>query len=530
MNILHISDFHISPAKSNSLLRLDGLKTYVNYLVDAIGVSIDYIIITGDFIDVSNKRLDYSLAYEVVDYVSKKLNVQKNGVFLCPGNHDFRWTERRKLINQPSRREYEIFHKKITGDDPNDGIIMGHKTISDGNIMFVMLNSIYAANDHRGVANYTSTQKTKFIDEFSELLVQAEVSNIAILSHYPSYKPTKSNTAAYNSSEINKSFEIIKPAIERAISEAPDVTKNIMIFSGDFHHSFTHQAKYSKRAYVTISGAGNFDWSKNDLNPSVHVLEVGDALKIHPYKWQLEHAKDDLARNKWVQLPTVNYPLPLSRKIESVIYPKKIDSDLYDFLTREINEYKSYSIGRFKIQDTNLTALLWLQIDDLLGGGKSVNEIFVTRVASLVKKLNAQSKSLMIGAGVYGSLLGGMLSPVVNLPLVLFDSSKGKFESTLMKDFTKQYLDTGGEYDHIVIIVDVIRTGQVLQRLIKGLNAWNVEYNEISVIALVSSPFIEKFPGHEKITIYSCVNDFKFIIVEDEVLPDKDVWPLTRQI
>jgi predicted MPP superfamily phosphohydrolase len=85
MNILHITDFHY--ANENSL-QTRIVKSIINSLTEQ-KLNIDLIFFTGDLVQNGNKIENFNAASKALfEVLSEKLNVQKENIIFCSGNHD----------------------------------------------------------------------------------------------------------------------------------------------------------------------------------------------------------------------------------------------------------------------------------------------------------------------------------------------------------------------------------------------------------------------------------------------------------
>jgi predicted MPP superfamily phosphohydrolase/predicted site-specific integrase-resolvase len=85
MNILHITDFHYS---NESSLQNKVVQAIVNAIKKE-NVRIDFVFFTGDLVQNGSNSGDFARAQTVLfDELINKLNVQKDNIIFCAGNHD----------------------------------------------------------------------------------------------------------------------------------------------------------------------------------------------------------------------------------------------------------------------------------------------------------------------------------------------------------------------------------------------------------------------------------------------------------
>ncbi len=109
--ILHLTDWHLNdPNSENENLRSLHYRDYVNGLYNELKKNdqeaIDLLICSGDFID-KGKVENFSLAKEIIDFLSKKISISPNSIITTIGNHDVVVTDYKKA----NQNEYLNFSK-----------------------------------------------------------------------------------------------------------------------------------------------------------------------------------------------------------------------------------------------------------------------------------------------------------------------------------------------------------------------------------------------------------------------------------
>ncbi|WP_339112855.1 metallophosphoesterase [Thioclava sp. GXIMD2076] len=128
-SFLHFSDVHWSEAKRNdiSIVR-DALLNDLGSLMDDKGVSIDFVVCTGDLVQAGEKSEDFDLAHaEFVESIIKFTNLDKERYFICAGNHDISRSSVRKnkilenglKVTLNSTEEVNRFIDDARNEEPN---------------------------------------------------------------------------------------------------------------------------------------------------------------------------------------------------------------------------------------------------------------------------------------------------------------------------------------------------------------------------------------------------------------------------
>lgn len=107
MKILHITDFHYS---KESQLQIKVVKSIVNTLKEQ-ELNIDFVFFTGDLVLNGSKVESFENAsIALFEEISTKLNITKENIIFCPGNHDID----RTVIHSAAKAYFEA---NITSDE-----------------------------------------------------------------------------------------------------------------------------------------------------------------------------------------------------------------------------------------------------------------------------------------------------------------------------------------------------------------------------------------------------------------------------
>lgn len=125
MNILHITDFHYS---ADNALQIKVVNSIIRTLIEE-KTKIDFIFFTGDLVQTGKKIETFNAANNALfTKLSENLNVQKENIIFCPGNHDIN----REAIHSAMKSFFEMelqtddnlnnFYKKKTDSAYIDSI------------------------------------------------------------------------------------------------------------------------------------------------------------------------------------------------------------------------------------------------------------------------------------------------------------------------------------------------------------------------------------------------------------------------
>lgn len=95
--ILDLSDLHytvdINEENEAYLLTTDIKKVYFDNPEDTLSLNdIDFLVISGDFVEFGNSEDSFKKAFHFIDLLSKQLNLPYEKIVIVPGNHDLSWT------------------------------------------------------------------------------------------------------------------------------------------------------------------------------------------------------------------------------------------------------------------------------------------------------------------------------------------------------------------------------------------------------------------------------------------------------
>lgn len=178
LNILHISDLHFVTKADKDKSRYS--NSFVeNFIGEFTDLKIDYLIVSGDIADKS-KELEYKTASEFLNKVVLDLQIHKENVLICMGNHDISWRELEDIADKNGTKDLHLRKEKYNNFEKfyNDFYKDGDKQIQqfktdsifveipDDNqkILFLGVNTCYQEsnqeNDHHGFVDKGNFEKS----------------------------------------------------------------------------------------------------------------------------------------------------------------------------------------------------------------------------------------------------------------------------------------------------------------------------------------------------------------------------------
>jgi 3',5'-cyclic AMP phosphodiesterase CpdA len=159
-----------------------------------------YVVISGDIVYTASQA-EYQIAQDFSRTLSEHLNVPRERMIFCPGNHDINWQDAK---SDRSRRfdNYLSFLVEFYGDDlfrslyplvnwdfkvnsprPDPTDLVSVKTFDAHSLLFASLNScVYETEQHH--YGYVSGKQLKKLEELLDMHGQSAAVRIAVLHHH----------------------------------------------------------------------------------------------------------------------------------------------------------------------------------------------------------------------------------------------------------------------------------------------------------------------------------------------------------
>ena len=110
INILHVSDLHFVTEADKDKTRYS--DSFVEDFLDEFrDVKINYLIVTGDIADKS-KEIEYKSASAFLNRVVSDLQIPKQNVLICMGNHDIFWRKLEDIADKEGTKDLHLKKEK----------------------------------------------------------------------------------------------------------------------------------------------------------------------------------------------------------------------------------------------------------------------------------------------------------------------------------------------------------------------------------------------------------------------------------
>lgn len=543
--IIHLSDFHIkSKMYTTELSIIQEEKTYLNNWIDKIKRIFpegNYLLfVSGDLTDRSEDD-EIEEAKETLNKIINDLKIDKKNVIICPGNHDFNWTNfaralRKKGIKKPEDfknhndiklKEFSEFYNNFFKDtgkkefDPEKAIF---DTIVDNKhkIVYLALNSLYQEsqmeNDHYGYFNYNS-----LVDELNELDRQfKDYDKIAIMHHMPLGVAEEGNFIKDWDSVFAKEFR------DHRIKA---------YFCGHIHSTnSTLREAMSKENIVSV---GSFGIKYNDpsFRDSFNTYEWGKTkegsegfwatyyLYEKPYGrtpyWQNQNENSDLLPFVSIRNKTGDAAALAALKQNADVHEKKelpktnqseykqnhqqeevdfgLNTTVSDYITKVIKENNLYKSGHYHWSKWGRSHS-FIKTQYFFEKHECLERIKICYLKAIDRSIevNCIRTDLLIGYSMQGCIIGTLIA-----------IQKG-WKFTFFPEIDKIYAENErilptGDYTSITVLIDMVYTFNIIKRIIDVLKE---KYEKLETVNFFSLFYSKKPLGRENPDVDKDIKDY----------------------
>ncbi len=559
MRLLHISDLHLDGAMRDDEHLRDG--KFTSYFEEMISVGrleeskVDALCITGDFLHCGDQR-GYTSARKIVGWLQRRLDLDQNSTFLCPGNHDFKWSGCIRELE--SVGAFQAFAETVSASPISEPAL--HKVPGihwhqiDTATVILVIDSLHNSKAYDEPSKLDSSA----VDQILSTISRMNLSELVILSHYPPVIHNE-DIGPCEEEKFRERHTLGDDGIffQRLVREISSDLR-ILWLAGDIHRPTFFNASSNGKLWVNVAGRlGNKKIGGHD--PSCTVLTFGPRIKVerlliwrseghgvsgHFGSWRIE------SRNRIKPIPTKGHTLP-SVAIDDIVQAE---------LRQEIVRRRLLSGGRFPAGKNNDATLLWLRSDELLGnGGERVilDNVVLAFVEYIQSHFSKANEVLLVGLDSFGSLIASLASPTLGIPTVCVsttgDAGIGTSAGLVISNAIKRH----GERNELIIIEDVVRTGNSAVRIAqacresfkKNAPALRPKFHLCSVVmneelvrtienrppALIGGKLSPAASAAQSLrseftSLWTCCGDIQFVLVAEESWPDTSYWPETKLI
>ena len=506
--ILHISDLHFrAPSEHDKNIYYSDSNfcdDFIKYINNNIG-NIDYLIFTGDAINQGYVKA-FDDAKKFLEELITKLNIRKDRILLCMGNHDF---DRHELeleakeipadaINKQKRMEnihaskakykyFKSFVKDITGKDLDvqDAI---YDSIVDENNRFILMgvNTCYIESfdisSHKGMID-----KDQFTYKLNSALEGKSDYNVFLAMHHNPASEAPGN-------EISTWKDILK---------SNTIKNPIIVFSGHIHYietSYGEQDEQEGYSSAETSKPGTYYFSAGSLlnkeykARSFNIYEVENSKITYHFHTHIESG----AKPYWEETKEGNTImlsdrvfLPDSRELDG---EKELPGEPNSFrnevttIMNYIGDHKLYYSGHFHWNTDETTGKSdfkshgYIDINYLVSHIESleiITRLFEGKITEIKNQYKETfGKTLLVSIGMECNVIGARLS--VLFPKFDYSYIPRKRKAGDHDDIEiKIGLDIK-DYDTIIIIKDIMgktrqgETEEIIRDLFYGKNVYVV--------------------------------------------------------
>lgn len=316
---LHISDLHLRSSYDGDIVLDKLLEDITNFLINN-SFNLDFIVLSGD-ISYSSKPEEYKIAFKFLDKLLEITHLDKNKLFLVPGNHDVdrgAISPGAQSIRKNLKSRDDINNLLANDDDRSlmlkrlhnysqfiedyikENIIFNNSKyyylkkirVNDLEISIVGLNSAWLSGSNEDQGKLALGEK-----QVRSALQQVENSDITIaIMHHP----------------IGWLLDVDKSSVEPILYKKCD-----FILHGHLHEQNLNQINAPGRASTIIAAGASFEKrlthnSYNFVQLDLKTCEGTIYLRTYSDKDSGFWTKDTLT---YSEAPDGNYKFPLSKKI-----------------------------------------------------------------------------------------------------------------------------------------------------------------------------------------------------------------------
>ena len=530
VNILHITDLHLSDMSKNSseYLRDDFADRYISEMCQKIkekNIKIDCVVITGDFVD-KGKFENFEHAKYIIKNLYIKLDINESKICVCIGNHDiYCQTDTSGNIINENKEPYKIFSREYVGGYSDKFFSIG---IVGEKILFVSIDSNYNRNFKNVPGVLSSTEINEIIIELKNK-ISTDIELIIIGTHYPCvhfYDYPFPIEQGWHDSHFWSSGESLRHRINKDIKNI-----NILWLFGDTHQPA--QMKVENNLYIMSGRFGTSTSNINQSNIARHAQIISyyqhQEVEISFLSFIAKQHNDDPQDGIWKFLDPEKYKIP-------IFQPELIgrnDNSGHEFeqtIIENIISNKLYTFGRFVINSDEVS-LGWISINQLLNQRDILTTVINETKNWITEKRIFSDKLLIIGIDIWGSIIASNISVMLGCKNFVFASRGNSLHHTnhvLLND--EKCSEIVANHDSILLISDVVSSGRTIEKVYTQLNVHcKGSALKMSAIAVISDINQEKKVDLKFLDSFGtfCGN-LRIPIHKDIDLPPASVIPRTH--
>lgn len=547
-NILHISDLHLEEFETpkgtiKTRFQESNYKAKFFKRIKDSYDNIDYVLITGDLANQGNEE-EYKLVGEFLEELCKQLDLGKEFIFICPGNHDINW-------KKSSTAYHKVAYEEGLSDRPAPDEKDSYSNHSEKFKDFTSFYNNFYDNDHEFIPDQSV---------FREIDVDIDGVNIKLCGINTCFKESHYEENHFGfidhhsfDSFLNKSDDkILKFALMHHIPIVLNNTKsianwdeeirflcaenNIRVFIfGHQHRSQSTTIIEGEQEFVEFS-VGTLGKLDSNVENTFSVMSISYDIEkkhIHIINNPFQYIKNS-GEHKWFRLDDnvenkyLTYELSgednsnqeeeeeentskeiITDELVEYVFPERLEL-FSNKLLELVQKGKLYNSGHFHWNPSTRTL-----------GFIDTNKLLSKRPSSLVAKgsiLEAYNthgikSDYVVGLGQEGIVLGGFLArekgiSFTSIPYISRKQDYSKQEAELRLNGSK----------NIAIVTDVIFSGSSIKRIIEGHPK---TFSDVENITIISIFYVSKEESYHPDMLKKIDSRIKFLAVCDKIKIDK---------
>ncbi len=555
--VLHITDLHIHDFHGvDEHLRKGFYHEYIDGFVVAVKKNhekIDFVLLTGDFVDQGNVA-NFPYVAEVVDYLAKKLGINKKQVGVCIGNHDYKYKDENGENSLEIREPFLSFSQSYANKKPLFTSDRFSFVKIQKDLFFLSIDSTLDTNLSKNyndllkkiVINKDNDSRTKpgnLIDSETDTIVniiRSKVKKESILligCHYPLEKFPGNSMYGEEDNFDDKHVWDKASQLRNRINNIS--AKATCWFFGDTHLPDT--IREGQVCYCMTGRFGTTTTKPSQIRRQGRIIEISDSGPTEVTTIRCEpHTHDDSPSNiEWKsEKTTIRTVIPgvlkapeqsndsnTSLSINNFI--ELINPEIEDEIINKIIKENLYSFGRFRTTNSN-TSLGWVAMNPLLNSGKILTSI-IDKSKKRIDSLNVQSpsSSMIIGLDFWGAIIASQVAVRTAISsYCIATRGSGQYSSAfeVNHDILRQRLS---DIRNVILFIDVVSCGETIDKVIENIKNIKTSIN-FHVISVITGGRNYKPEYSRRIRSFGTFcRKLKIPIIKDDELPLAELLPYT---
>lgn len=501
------------------ILRKGYYREYIDRLFHTFNqdpeLKVDYLLITGDFID-KGKVENFQNVETIVKYICTKFQIDHDKVLLSIGNHDYKYKELltcEHTTEKELKAHFKKFRDTFNGKfDIEQDYYTLHKIADD--ILFLSVDSTYTSTDGKpGLLN------TSEIDHLINSIKDLANNNSTLLigCHFPIISYSDNFLASEEDDWHNKHVWLKGHGLHDRIKKLH--LKNTLWFHGDVHAGDSREIE-NEIFILTSKFGGECDRTEQRRQANLIVVDENSISRV-TFTYEFPTHTQDPNLGDWKRSQNNEIRI-FSKSQEEIVIPKQnlspIDTEVETEILRKIEQKNLYNFGRFHVNDEYIS-LGWVDIGKLFRDKDLLNRISDKSYELIKSKKWCNScETIFLGVEIIGGILASQLSVRFDVRNSIIPvRSKTEHYSDLEMSHASSF--NNHNLKDVIIFIDIISSGSTINSLVNEILAINGDLR-IHVIAIISNDIEDKLIKIPKTKSYhSFCTSLKIPIIKNEDMP-----------